>query len=622
MGTASSSELVKAILEEGDVAPELKQIILNRTAGNPLFIEEFTHTLLENGSIERKDERYVLSGKSSDIQVPDTIQGIIAARLDRLEDNLKRTMQVASVIGRDFAFRILQTITEMREELKSYLLNLQGLEFIYEKRLFPELEYIFKHALTQEVAYNSLLLKRRKEIHEKIGRAIEELYPERLEEFYEMLVYHYSKSENLQKAYQYLDLSAKKALNSYALWEAFNYYNDAVRTLNKMPDTMEKKEEQIRTLLAMAQVMIPLAFPDNSHQLLQEGRKLSEELDNQESAIQFKSLEGFYYAIKGADLLLGIEYMEESFREAKKLNKLDLLAPIALDLCISYSFYGSCPKTITIASNIISMLEKAQRKFDYFMRAHNPFAILCSYYGLSLDQMGKFEEGNKQYEKGICLAGDVNDLHSLSLLELNHGTAHTIRGEADAAKKHFQNCIRYCEECRTRVYLGLAWSGMGYSYALLGESGSAREHIEKGLELHQAAEIPYLLSFHYFLLSMVSIDSNDLPNAQSFIEKALHFSQENGEKVVEGLCLITLGRILGKVKKDYNKRAEEFIKQGIRILSELKMRPYCAQGFLILADFYFSAGRRLKALRYLLKARMMFKEMGMDYWLLLSKQFS
>jgi len=140
LGVDSSGELVKAILEEGEAAPELTQLILNRAAGNPLFMEEFTHTLLENGSIERKDEKYILSPKASDIQVPDTIQGIIAARMDRLEDNLKRTMQVASVIGRDFAFRILQTITGMREDLKSYLLNLQGLEFIYEKNLFPELK--------------------------------------------------------------------------------------------------------------------------------------------------------------------------------------------------------------------------------------------------------------------------------------------------------------------------------------------------------------------------------------------------------------------------------------------------------------------------------------------------
>jgi predicted ATPase len=142
---------LRAILEEGEVAPELKQLILDRAAGNPLFMEEFTHSLIENGSIEKRNKQYVLNRKPSEIEVPENIQGIIGARMDRLEENIKRTMQVASVIGRDFAFRILQTITGMREELKSYLLNLQGLEFIYDKRLFPELEYIFKHALIQEV---------------------------------------------------------------------------------------------------------------------------------------------------------------------------------------------------------------------------------------------------------------------------------------------------------------------------------------------------------------------------------------------------------------------------------------------------------------------------------------
>ena len=158
----SSAELVRAILESGSIAPELRDLILNRAAGNPLFMEELTHSLMENGSIKKENNQYVLNRSIGDIQVPDTVQGIIAARMDRLEDNLKRTMQVASVIGRDFAYRILQTITGMREELKSYLLNLQGLEFIYEKNLFPELEYIFKHALTQEVAYTACWLNEEK----------------------------------------------------------------------------------------------------------------------------------------------------------------------------------------------------------------------------------------------------------------------------------------------------------------------------------------------------------------------------------------------------------------------------------------------------------------------------
>ncbi len=229
----SSAELVQAVLGQGEIVPELRELILGRAAGNPLFMEELTHTLLENGSIEKQDNQFVLNRKPSDIQIPDTIQGIIAARMDRLEDNLKRTMQVASVIGRDFAFRILQSITDMREGLKAHLLNLQGLEFIYEKNLFPELEYIFKHALTQEVAYNSLLHKRRKEIHRNIGEAIEQIYAEKIEGFYEMLAYHFDLGEVWSKAIEYLVKAGTTARHNYSIEPALDKFNRAGEIFEK-----------------------------------------------------------------------------------------------------------------------------------------------------------------------------------------------------------------------------------------------------------------------------------------------------------------------------------------------------------------------------------------------------
>jgi predicted ATPase len=254
--TQSSAELVQAILEGGEVSPEIRELILKRTSGNPLYMEELTHSLLENGSIQKKDHQFVLSGKASDIQIPDTIQGIIAARMDRLEDNLKRTMQVASVIGRDFAFRILQTITGLREELKAHLLNLQGLEFIYEKSLFPELEYIFKHALTQEVAYNSLLLKRRKEIHGKIGEAIEQIYAERLEEFYEMLAYHFVQGEVWDKAVTYLHQAGGRAMKKSAYVEAIAHLRKGLEVFPRLPETAERDELELALQLDLAQSLI------------------------------------------------------------------------------------------------------------------------------------------------------------------------------------------------------------------------------------------------------------------------------------------------------------------------------------------------------------------------------
>ena len=232
--THSSAQLIKAILYDCEIDPELEKLIMDRSSGMPFYIEELAYSLLENGSIQRGKDQCSLAVAPKDIQIPDTVQGIIAARMDRLEENLKHILQVASVIGRGFSFRILQIITGMREELKSYLLDLQGLEFIYEKSLFPELEYIFKHALTQEVAYNSLLSVRRKKLHEKIGQAIEKIYTKRLEEFYEMLAYHYQSAQNWDKALNYLEKAGDKVAAAFANREALEYYARALDVCEKL----------------------------------------------------------------------------------------------------------------------------------------------------------------------------------------------------------------------------------------------------------------------------------------------------------------------------------------------------------------------------------------------------
>ena len=280
LSTASGAELVQAILENGEAVPELRDLVLSKAGGNPLFVEEIAHSLIENGFIIKKNQAYVLTKKASEIVVPDTIAGIISARLDRVEENLKRIMQVASVIGREFAFRILQSITGMKEDLKSCLLNLQGLEFIYEKQLFPELEYIFKHALTQEVAYGSLLLKRKKEIHEKIGHVIEELYAERLEEYYDVLAYHYERSDNKEKAVTYLDLANRKAFNASAMEDAKGYFYKAMEILDTMPDTTKNKERRIALLVNQFFVFEQLFQVLEYHDVLTWYEPLVAEIDN------------------------------------------------------------------------------------------------------------------------------------------------------------------------------------------------------------------------------------------------------------------------------------------------------------------------------------------------------
>jgi class 3 adenylate cyclase/tetratricopeptide (TPR) repeat protein len=610
----SSAELVQAILEGGEVASELRDLILNRAAGNPLFMEELTHTLLENGSIQKMDHQYVLANKLSELQVPDTVQGIIAARMDRLEENLKRIMQVASVIGREFAFRLLQAISGMREELKAHLINLQGLEFIYEKSLFPELEYIFKHALTQEVAYNSLLLKRRKEIHERIGKAIEELYPERLEEFYEILAYHYVRGEVLEKAGWYMKLSGSKAVRTHSMREAYSFYNEALAILHRLPDTVENTKEKLEVLVLMTAPMRLLGFPEGSLEMLQEGECLCKDLKDTRRLALFNGCLSAYYTFRG-DALLGVKYGEEALEEGLKTQDIDLIVPIALGLCFSYIGTGRWDKVVDIAPGVLDLLEKAGRQSEFFATHVNPYSNLCGYCGASMGQLGNFEEGNIFLEKGLRHAIQIDDALGVAMAEYEYGLFFHTKGDWKSAIEHFQNGIKYGEEAKVLALLAWSWAFMGSAYSYLGDPETGRRYLEKGLKIQRDAGFEYLLSIYPLILSDICLRLGDPKSALNFADEALSLSQKNSDKYLEALSWVFLGCIMARTETAKTHKAEDYILQGMNILHELKFKPWYARGQLILGEVYANAGEKEKALENLEKAEAMFHEMGMDYWL-------
>jgi len=612
--TGSSSDLVQAILEGGEIAEELRALILNRASGNPLFIEEFTHTLLERGYIQRKNGCYALTVKSSDIQVPETIQGIIAARIDRLQEDLKHTMQVASVIGRDFAYRILQTITTMKQELKSCLLNLQELEFIYEKSMFPELEYMFKHALTQEVAYNSLLLKRRKEIHEKIGQAIENLYPDRLEEFYEILAHHYSRSDNTDKAYQYLVLAGAKAARNYAHWEGISFYKEAIGLLNKRPATEENKKKGIEVRLLMTIPIRYVGYPEGSVEVLQEGERLSRELGDERSLAQFLSLLSFYYWMKG-ESLRGLSYAEDCFKEAEATQDIELVAAIGMQLCHSYMTAGKWQKVAEVASQVTSLVDSSGRQYDSFGWGANVYAWLQAMHGASMAALGDFRQAEALCEKGLRFALEIKDLPCIGFAEMYYATAYAAKGNGRKAVTHAENALRLCEETQLLSLLASVRNHLAWGYLLLGELETAREHVEKGLESDRAVGTSILSSWYYLLMGQIHLESGDWASARSYADEGLKVAQTHGEKWCEGMLSLILGRALAKADPLQTAPGEKCIRQGIKTLDDLRLRASSALGYLYLGEIYTDTDQTEKALENLKKAETEYTEMGMDYWL-------
>jgi class 3 adenylate cyclase/tetratricopeptide (TPR) repeat protein len=572
LSTDANTELVQSILEGAEPVPELRELIFSRTGGNPLFVEEFTHGLLENGCIRKKDEQYILNKDISDIQVPDTVQGIIAARLDRLEDNLKRTLQVASVIGRDFAFRILKTITEIQEELKPYLLDLQELEFIYEKRLFPDLEYVFKNTLTQEVAYNSLLQKRKKEIHEKIGKAIEEIYAERLEEFYEILAYHATAAGQKESALDYLILASEKAHRAAAHQEEATLLKRAITIAE---ETGEKNIlADLRARCGRAYAAIGLwkkAKPELEEAL----RMLPSDATAHQAEVMADLAITCFWLMDPNGLR---DYCHKTLSIAKKLNRRDLEFAAISGLAGADSLDGRMSSSMEQYELAISQSKEHGTKVP---------GHAIEFYPLELYWVGRLDEAIQWSREAIATCSEVGDTFLLVRALSNLGISLASRGRYTEALQIFKEAQQIGVEndigqalARSMVMLGgfhlelfdfqaaqtiteeakeiaanldfkppliSANIDLLFNLARRGEVGDAEALISE-----VAKPVEQTAGWHGWLWRIrlaqaqaeISLVQGDVEKAIQFAEKSLHQSQETGRIKYQAAALETRGKAL------------------------------------------------------------------------------
>jgi len=222
-----AQNMLASLLKTESIPPDLKRWVNNKAEGNPFYLEELVNSLIESETLTRDNGSWKLTGPIAESDIPSSLHGLITGRLDRLEKQTKRILQEASVIGRDFLYEILKRITKLEERIDGELSRLERLDLIRTRALQPDIEYMFKHALTQEVVYNSLLKKQRREIHEQIARVIESVFKDRLVEFNETLAYHYALGQSNTKAVDYLVKSGEKSLARYAVEEAHQYFKEA-----------------------------------------------------------------------------------------------------------------------------------------------------------------------------------------------------------------------------------------------------------------------------------------------------------------------------------------------------------------------------------------------------------
>jgi len=563
LSTKISADLVQAILEGGEVAPEIRNLILGKSGGNPLFVEELTSSLLENGCILRTDDRYVLSPSIAEIQVPDTVHGIIAARMDRLEENLKRIIQVASVIGREFAYRLLQTITGMRGELKASLLNLQGLELIHEKQLGPDLEYVFKHALTQEVAYSSLLSKIRSEIHGKIGTAIEQLFAGRLEESYELLAYHYVRSTNTAKAVEYLDLANQKAASANAMEDAKAYFDKALELVEALPETEETRERRVSLVVNQSNVFFLLLKFTEYHDLLVHYESLAARLHNPGVRGAFYARLGWYESTLG--------WFDQAIQTLTKAAQLRETAENTEEAGFLY-----------LAQYVHMMKSDYDRAFELYeelLRAmEGIFNLRCYVRGLTAASqayahLGRWDEAVEVGERALQTAHDFSDVSMTAFAEVCLSAVYTFKRDLDQAIRYAEQALGRASTPGDRV---MAQQFLGWALCHAGEPRKGIKILAGILPLYQATCFVMMELWCALFLADGYWLAGEYYKGKQTAEELLKIAERCGARYCTGYAHFLLGEMSLGNEPD---QAATHLEKSIAVFQEIKAENVLAMAY-------------------------------------------
>jgi class 3 adenylate cyclase/tetratricopeptide (TPR) repeat protein len=415
------------ILGTAQFPTELHTALMEKAEGVPLFIEEVTKALLDLGVLRREEGAYRLVKRLSEVSVPETIQDIIMARLDRLGEDGKRTVQLASVIGRQFLVRLLARVAGLTDRLEGLLRELQALEIIYEQGLLPEPAYIFKHAVIQDVAYNSLLMQRRRALHRAVGEAIEELYPDRLEEHYAELAHHFSQSGTWEKALTYHRHAGIQAFARSSLREALAGFEQALAALHHLPERQETCEQAIDLRLEMRNVLIALADFGRMFELLGEAEALAKTLEEPRRLGWVSAYLSPYFSNTG-DQDRAIEMGQRALAIATASGDFALEMMATFFLGFPALALGHYQQQVQYHRRNVEALQ-GQWRHERFGEPGLPSVFCRAYLDWGLAELGAFVEGLERGEEAIQLAETVDQPFTLSHAYLGVGLLHLRKGD-------------------------------------------------------------------------------------------------------------------------------------------------------------------------------------------------
>jgi class 3 adenylate cyclase/tetratricopeptide (TPR) repeat protein len=608
---ASADEFLQALVGSDPSLAPLTQLLVVRTQGNPFFLEESVRTLVETEVLAGERGAYRLAQPLERLQVPATVQAVLAARIDRLPPEEKRLLQTAAVIGTEVPWPLLQAIADESEEaVHRGLAHVQAAEFLYETSLFPERVYTFKHALTHEVAYGGLLRERQRLLHGRIVAAIEQREADRLADQVERLAHHALRGEVWDKAVAYFCQAGDKALARSADREAVTCFEQALVALEQLPESRARHEQAIDIRFGLRNALQAQLEFGRVFTYLREAEVLAQALGDQHRLSRVAAyMVNDFQAI--GDLQHAVEVGQRALALAETLGDAALQVVLHLFLGRAYYALGDYPQAIDLVRQNVAALEGALLR-EHFGLPGLPAVMSRVTLALCLAELGAFTEGLAHGEESFRLAEVVNDSRSLIPACWGIGYVSLYKGDLHQAIAWLERGLEVCRGWDLPLLLYFSSSTLGYAYALAGRLSDALPLLEQSVSTEAAVVMRGTV---YVWLGEAYLRLGRLDEALAVARRGLEFCRAQARQGEQAWALRLLGEIHAHRQPPEAEPAVTSYREALALAETLGMYPLQAHCHHNLGTLYARLGQREPARAELTTAIEMYRAMEMIFWL-------
>jgi tetratricopeptide (TPR) repeat protein len=610
----SSDAFLRTLLGDDPRLAPLTQLLIQRTEGNPFFLEESVRTLVETGALVGEPGAYRLAHALPTMQMPTTVQAVLAARIDRLPPEEKRLLQTAAVIGMEVPLPLLQAVGELPEEaLCLGLAHLQDAEFLYEASLFPELVYTFKHALTQGVAYGSLLYERRRVLHGRIGAALEALAGGRAIEQIERLAHHALYGEVWDKVLAYCRQAGEKALARSAYREAVGYFEQALSAPRHLPETRATREQAIDLWLALRSALMTSGDHTRIPTCLHEAEAIAVALNDQRRLGQISVFLSSQYHLMGA-YDQAITAAQRALALATADGDVVLHALANQFLGRAYQAQGDYRRAIDCFGHTLASLDGA-RRYERFGQVNLPAVSSCAYLASCHAELGTFVEGRTLGDEGLRIAEEVDHPGSLIWAYYGIGLLFLRQGDLPRALHLLERAVGLCQDADLTAFFPRVAPALGAAYTLNGRTTDALPLLTQAMEWAITREMVGYQALCRLPLGEAQMLAGRVEEAHALAEHTLTLTREHQERGHQAYALRLLGEITARRNPSKVALAETHYREALAMAEELGMRPLVAHCHFGLGRLYGQAGHGEQARAALSAAIELYRAMDMTFWL-------